>query len=504
VIRVDGQVDRILGRYMAEFLEDEYPALVRQFGFEPPARTQFEVFHNGKGLQAHQWFSARLVGLPWVQTIGASTGMIVALASPTAVDQPFNWARVLKHEFIHIITLQQTEFNIPHWYTEALAVSNEGYPRPEEWNRLLLERVPAGRVMNLDDINLGFIRPTSVADWNMAYCQSRLYVEYMAEKFGLETTSRLLDAYRRNLSTEQAIERVCGVDKKTFEKGYRDYLNAVVAQLRTLRPEAPLTLAEAESAHRARPDDPRAAGRYAFEMLKINRRKEARTLAEGALERNKFDPLAAVVMAQLELHAEDLPTAARWLEPALDRRNPHPEVVDLLTAIRVKQERYEDAATLYELGLARDPDHVAWLKGLATAWLKLKRLDRAKSVLEKLAVTDADDAIVRQTLSQMALADGNFAEAVRYGKLALQIDVLDVETHRVLARAYAGLGQFDKSAGEWSVALEIEPDDPETIVELARSEVGAGRKAQAVKRVQALLDRKPDFAPARKLLGELK
>ena len=31
-----------------------------------------------------------MVGLPWIQTIGASTGMIVALASPTAVDKPFN------------------------------------------------------------------------------------------------------------------------------------------------------------------------------------------------------------------------------------------------------------------------------------------------------------------------------------------------------------------------------------------------------------------------------
>ena len=41
-----------------------------------------------------------------------------------------------------MITLQQTEFNIPHWYTEALAVESEGFPRPQEWNKLLLERVP--------------------------------------------------------------------------------------------------------------------------------------------------------------------------------------------------------------------------------------------------------------------------------------------------------------------------------------------------------------------------
>ena len=58
---------------------------------------------------------------------------------------PFNWARVLTHEVVHVITLQQTEFNIPHWYTEALAVESEGFPRPQEWNKMLLERVPDPR-----------------------------------------------------------------------------------------------------------------------------------------------------------------------------------------------------------------------------------------------------------------------------------------------------------------------------------------------------------------------
>ena len=104
------------------------------------------------------------------------TGKVVALASPKATGRPFNWARVLKHEVVHVITLQQTEFNIPHWYTEALAVESEGFPRPQEWNKMLLERVPArSKLLNLDTINLGFIRPNEPEDRQMAYCQAQLY-----------------------------------------------------------------------------------------------------------------------------------------------------------------------------------------------------------------------------------------------------------------------------------------------------------------------------------------
>ena len=126
---VDPTQDELLGRYMSRYLESIYPTLTTRFGYAPPGRTKIEILKN------HQWFSGRTIGLPFVPTVGACTGRVVALASPKATRMPFNWARVLTHELVHVITLQQTEFNIPHWYTEALAVESEGFPRPQEWNR---------------------------------------------------------------------------------------------------------------------------------------------------------------------------------------------------------------------------------------------------------------------------------------------------------------------------------------------------------------------------------
>ncbi len=90
-----------------------------------------------------------------------------------------NWARVLTHEMVHVITLQQTNFNCPHWFTEGLAVWSENCPRPQQWNELLVERFAKGKLFNLDTLNFGFIRPQSGGDWHLAYCQAKLYVEYM-------------------------------------------------------------------------------------------------------------------------------------------------------------------------------------------------------------------------------------------------------------------------------------------------------------------------------------
>ena len=276
VIRVDSQADQLLGEYMAEYLEEVYDELVELYGYEPPQRSVFEIYHNAKGLSAHQWFSARMVGLPWIQTIGASTGMMVALASPTASPQPYNWARVVKHEFVHVLTLQQTHFNIPHWFTEALAVTSEEIQRPAQWNRMLLERVPRGDLSSLDELNGIFVRPETPADWQFAYCQSRLYAQYMIESFGKETIGQMLDQYRRNVRTNDAIPLVFKMSVKKFDEGYREFLIRIVEdELGGSAALAPKSIADLEKEFNAAPEDPTAMAAFADVLFKVKRRRQA-------------------------------------------------------------------------------------------------------------------------------------------------------------------------------------------------------------------------------------
>ena len=256
VIRVDSKADRILAEYMAEYLEECYAELTKLYGFEPPTRTTFEIYHDSKGLTAHEWFSARMVGLPWIQTIGASTGMMVALASPTAVKKPFNWAKVLKHEFVHIVTLQQTGFNIPHWYTEALAVTSEGLERTAIWNQLLLERVPNGELWKLDELNHIFARPETPDNWQFAYCQSRLYAQFMVEKFGPESIAKMLDAYRRNMSTNDAITEVFKIPADEFHQRYVEFVTKLVAEMSGIKPTKTKSLVELEKDYNADMENP--------------------------------------------------------------------------------------------------------------------------------------------------------------------------------------------------------------------------------------------------------
>jgi tetratricopeptide (TPR) repeat protein len=504
VIRVDSQIDKLLGEYMAEFLEENYDELVSQFGFEPPARTHFEIYNNAKGLSAHQWFSARMIGLPWIQTIGASTGVIVALASPTAAGEPFNWARVLKHEFVHIITLQQTNFHIPHWFTEALAVTSEGYPRPALWNKLLLERVPKGELRSLDELNDAFVRPKSQLDWQFAYCQSRLYAQYMIEQYGKESIPKLLAAYRRNMSTRDAIPQVFGDDVETFEKGYRKFLNVLVAELQgSTAPETQKTPAELEKAYLADPDDPQTAAEYAFVLLRLRMRQQARKLAQQALAQNAKEPLAALVMAQLELRAENINSAIDYLQQALDRKRPNARLLALLARLKLLDEEYAEAAGLYELGRKKFPHDLAWVKGSAAAYLKLDETNKLVEMLQEVSQRDPDDAGVRKKLADLALAKADYAAAVKYGRMAIHIDVLDADIHRILGESYRGLKNYPRSIKEFDVAIRLKPADDALEVGLAKTHLAAGNKQEARLHLKSVLQRNPDHVDAKTLLESL-
>lgn len=504
VIRADTAHDRLLAKYMAEYLEEIYPELTAQFGYEPPARTQIEVYNEAKGLSAHQWFSARMIGLPWIQTIGASTGMIVAMASPTGLNEPLNWARVLKHEFVHVLTLQQTEFHIPHWYTEALAVRSEGYPRPAEWNRLLVTRVPEGRLRNLDTLNLGFQRAENRDDWNFSYCLSSLYAQFMAEKFGPDAPAKLLDAYRRQLGTDAAIPDSFGVTKTEFERDFREYLTKLVAELKAAEADPRLSPAEITRAYEEDPSNATAAGRYAQLLLLGNMKDEARTLAEDVLSRDVHEPHAALVLAALKIDAGEKPAAREVLVKALNRDEPHRRLLMELAKFDLEAENYAAAAEWYRLGREKFPGETEWWIGTATAARKLDDRLLLKTSLETLCEIDYDSAAYPLERSDLAVKENDWKSARKFGVKALHVDVLDASIHAILGRAQRELGETDRATEEYRVALELKPGDADLQVGLAECYVAKQRVDEARELIQAVLKKEPDHAGAKVLMERLK
>lgn len=504
VLRFDQEKDAVLAEHAARYLEREvYPELVRQLGYSPPAKSLFEIFNRAKNTSGHAWFSARMVGLPFVGTVAACAGKMVALVSPDAMPEKFNWARVLKHEFVHVVSLQQTDFHIPHWYTEGLAVRYEGQRRPARWQEVLVRRLADGKLFNLETINLGFIRPQGRDDWALAYCQSELYVEFLAEKYGADAVGRLLGAYADGLGTAAALRRCFQVEQAEFERGYRDYVARVVKAWKMPNVPPPRSLAELQ---RAVQDDPKNADAWAELAQQYLQRKDAasaRKCAQAARQLVAKHGLGGYVLARLHLSIGDTETAVRILEESCDSQAPQENVLALLAGLRYQAGDFREAERLYRLGQERFPYADQWWKSLARVYLKTGDKAKLRDSLTWLADADGDDVQVRKKLLALALESKDYAGAVRWGTEAVHIDVTDAAGHAQLGEAWNGQQRFREAAEAWAVATRLDAERPEWHVALARARLQAGQKDKARAALEAMLQRFPGNADAKRMLEEL-
>ncbi len=498
-VLVEPKQDALLGKYMSRYLELIYPELTNRFGYAPPGATKIEI------MTTHAWFSARTIGLPFIPTVGACTGTVVALSSPKELKKPFNWSRVLKHELVHVITLQQTAFNIPHWYTEALAVESEGFPRPQDWNKMLLTRVTARKLLNLDTINLGFIRPKEPEERQLAYCQAQLYAQYMLQRFGPDALIKMLDAYRRGLTTDRAVSTCFHVEKADFEAQYLTFLDGVVKTIRTrVDDEKPVKFSQLAREIEAKPDDADLNARMAYEHFARREYKEARPFADKALKVKEHQPLASYVKARLLLLIGDDDAALSLLRPALDAEKPNERVLDLLASLEMKAGRLDEAERLYELGRRDDPYHTKWIANLARVHLRKKDNARFLTDLSMIADNDADDLDVRKALAEKELAAGSPEKAEKWATECLYIDVYDPSNHVLLADALAAGKHYARAIEEYQTAIDLKPRKADQLkVKLARAQADFGQRDAARATLDDLLKADPDHPEAKALKKEL-
>ncbi|MGB0714420.1 MAG: peptidase MA family metallohydrolase, partial [Phycisphaerae bacterium] len=217
IIKYEQKRDPGLGEIFGHYLESIYQDLIDDYAFELQDKTIIEIFPTQPS------FAVRITGKPWIHTVGACTGRVIAMASPresTELSGPYNFASVLKHEFTHTVTLAATRNRIPHWFTEGLAVYQEDSARSFLWMRLLAEAIRRNELFTLESIDWGFIRPRRPTDRQMAYAQSEWMCEYIVERFGYDRINEMLALYREGKTQREVIEQILKISPESFSTDF--------------------------------------------------------------------------------------------------------------------------------------------------------------------------------------------------------------------------------------------------------------------------------------------
>jgi tetratricopeptide (TPR) repeat protein len=175
----------------------------------------------------------RTTGSTWLPTVGASTGRVIALVAPRPGKNTlgtFDWARVLRHEYTHTVTLGATDNRIAHWFTEGLAVYQEHSPVPWDWVPMLYSAVSKKQFFPLDQLTWAFVRPKRPIDRQLAYAESFWICTYVEETYGHESILKMLELMRHAERQEDVFPKVTGKSIPEFMSDFQAWSEKQVAK----------------------------------------------------------------------------------------------------------------------------------------------------------------------------------------------------------------------------------------------------------------------------------
>ncbi len=419
-VRCRPGIDEALAAWMPQVLDAMHGDVVAWLGHVPEGRTVIELHPD------HKSFAVRITGMPSVHTMAASTGPLIALEAPREGAPQlhlgrFDWQAVLRHEYVHTVTLDQTRNRIPHWFTEALAVRLEGKPRSFESVQVLARAFLQDELFDLDEINLAFVRPKRRDDRQQAYAQGAWMVEFIEREWGRDALHRMLALYRDGVPEQAAFDRVLGVGRDEFTRRFEAHAERDLAGWGML----------------AEP-----------------------TMAEFSDE----------VRAETGAGPGPVPLDDARIEALLVRHPNHPDLLEVAIRRALKGGVAPDAATMDRLrayAAARPVD--PWPhRELARAALAANDAAGAIPHLEFVDERTDDDPSIALELARLERARGNRVRALEHATKAARIDAYSASTREFVAALAVEAGNLDAARMHVVALGALEPGEERHLKRLER------------------------------------
>ena len=366
--------------------------------------VQVEVYPD------HEDFAVRTMGMPGLGALGVTFGQVVAMDSPSA-HKPgdFNWGSTLWHEMSHVYVLTATNHRVPRWFTEGLAVHEEGEHSTEWRDRVtpdVLVAIRDKKLLAVSDLDRGFVYPEYPSQVIVSYFQAGSICDFIKERWNEEKLLAMIHSYAQLQTTPQVVQKDLGLTPEEFDKRYlawidkkygteaahfdewREKLKTLVAASQQKRYDT--ILAEGPAAKAMYPEYASDASVYEL-VADANRAKGDAKAEAGALAAYEHeggqDPGMLKRLATLEEAAGQPAEAAatlgriNYIYPVKDEEL-HRKLGDLLYA----QKQYDGAIREYSAVVASKPLDIAGSQfHLAQAYLAAGQKDKAQeSVLAAL------------------------------------------------------------------------------------------------------------------------
>ncbi|HUE20376.1 MAG TPA: tetratricopeptide repeat protein [Bryobacteraceae bacterium] len=196
----------------------------KKYDFKLDRPVQVEVYPD------HEDFAVRTMGMPGLGALGVTFGYVVAMDSPSGRPPgTFHWASTMWHEFSHVYVLNMTNFRVPRWFTEGLAVHEETAVSPEWGDRLdphVIMAIKDKKLLPVAELDRGFVRPEYPTQVVVSYFEAGRMCDYIDREWGWPKLLAMIHDFAAGASTPEAIEKELGIKPEEFDRRFMAALTA--------------------------------------------------------------------------------------------------------------------------------------------------------------------------------------------------------------------------------------------------------------------------------------
>jgi len=407
VLRLQKKEAELLHPYFEAEMLRALNAYDKKYGYHLDRPVQVEVYPD------HEDFAVRTMGMPGLGALGVTFGYVVAMDSPSGRPPgTFHWASTMWHELSHVYVLNMTNFRVPRWFTEGLAVHEETAVSPEWGDRLdphVIMALKDKKLLPVAELDRGFVRPTYPAQVVVSYFQAGRICDFINREWGWPKLLAMIHDFAGGASTPEVIEKEFGIKPEEFDKRFMTALNA----------ETQKTVEGF--------DDWRKGLKKVAEEYKAQDYEDM--IRDGSGIRDTYPDFV------------EAGNVYQFLADAYLAKGAKQAAIAVL-------ERYAKAG-------GRSPDT---LKQLATLLEEAGNREEAASVLDRLNYIQPIDEDLHRRLGDLWLSLGNTDGAIREYHAVLAKSPTDpAASHFSLAKAYRAANRPDDAKDELLLSLEAAP-----------------------------------------------
>jgi tetratricopeptide (TPR) repeat protein len=439
-LRMDAREAEIYGQRVLALLQRARRELCQKYEVELKQPIIVELFPR------QQDFAIRTFGLPGgAGFLGVCFGTVITANSPASqTASPTCWEATLYHEFCHVVTLNKTNNKMPRWLSEGISVYEEGQA-DKTWGQVMnpkyREMLLSDEFVPISKLSGAFLNPKSPLHLQFAYFESSLAVEFLIQKYGLDTLKRVLVDLGAGMPINESLARYSG----SLESLDTDFAAYCRKQAAALAPDADWSVPE------------------------LPRRATSATISSWLADHpNNYAGLARL--------ARQLMNESKW------------------------EEAKQTISQMREL-YPQDDSPSGALSLLAEVQRELNEVTAERQTLEDLATLSDDDVDLFARLIELATKTEDWSAVKKHATRWLAVNPLVAAPHRAAATAAEALHEDALAIESYQALLLLQPFDPAEIhLQLSTTLQRSGNLAVAKQHALLALEETPRFRAAHERL----